>query len=49
MAHWDIETIKELVLEGWKELDQEIINKWVDSIPERLQKVIDYKGKRTGY
>lgn len=48
-THWDNETLKELAEEGWKELSQETINRWIDSMPERLQHVIDMKGKMTGW
>lgn len=47
--HWDVETLKELVLEGWSSLKQESINKWVDSMPQRLQDCIDAEGHRIGY
>ncbi|CAG8954511.1 hypothetical protein HYFRA_00004424 [Hymenoscyphus fraxineus] len=35
--HNDIETLRELALEGWAKLSQETINKWVDEMPQRLQ------------
>jgi hypothetical protein len=31
--------------ERWRELDQEVINRWVDSMPQRLQAVIDAEGQ----
>ena len=35
--------------EGWEQLTQETINNWVDSIPQKLQDVIDANGKMTGW
>ena len=48
-SHWDDETIWELALEGWEKLSQETINKWVISMPQRLQDVINRKGQLCGY
>ena len=47
--HFDLETLKELALEGWEQLQQETINKWIDEMPQRLQDYIIAKGKITGY
>jgi hypothetical protein len=47
--HWDDTTTQELILEGWKELSQEHINKLVLTMPARLQAVIDSEGKMTGF
>ncbi|KAJ6260011.1 hypothetical protein Dda_2224 [Drechslerella dactyloides] len=47
--HWDTESTRELVIQGWDSLKQETINKWVDSMPARLQAVIDVDGKMTHY
>jgi len=48
--HWEIDETQQLAKEGWYEyLKQEDINKWCDSMPERLQAVIDAGGKMTGY
>ena len=43
--HWDDETFKELILEGWEKVSQEYVNERVLSMPKRLQDVIDGKGK----
>ena len=48
-AHWDIDSVKELAEEGWKELSQETINRWIESMPERLNNVINLDGKMTGW
>lgn len=45
VSHWDAEFTKELALEGWEGIKQETINKWVDSIPDRLRRVIYDHGK----
>lgn len=45
--HWDDKTVEELARQGWKELSQKTINSWVDSMPARLQQVIDSKGQMT--
>ncbi|KAF3919989.1 hypothetical protein ABW20_dc0101063 [Dactylellina cionopaga] len=47
--HWDEETLMVLINEGWDALKQESINKWVDSMPDRLQAVIDSEGRMTQY
>jgi 2-hydroxy-3-keto-5-methylthiopentenyl-1-phosphate phosphatase len=49
MPHWDPNTTRELALESWKSLSQATINKWIESMPARLQKVIDNEGRMTGY
>ncbi len=35
--------------EGWKTLDQLMINAWVDSIPDRLNDTLKLEGKMTGH
>lgn len=47
--HWDAETTIELAREGWANIKQETINKWIDSIPDRLKQVIRGAGKLTAY
>ncbi len=47
--HWDDQTTKELILEGWAEVSQSFINKLVKSMPDRLKAVIETEGKLTGY
>lgn len=49
-THWEVEETRELALEAWYEgVSQEAINSFIDSMPERLQAVIDMEGKMTGY
>ena len=43
--HWDEDSTKALFFEGWASITQETINKWVDSMPERLQAVIQSGGR----
>jgi hypothetical protein len=49
--HWDEDTTRELAQEGWDKIrrDYTFINKRVESMPERLQAVIDREGQMTGY
>ncbi|KAN0101622.1 MBOAT, membrane-bound O-acyltransferase family domain containing protein [Hyaloscypha variabilis] len=47
--HLDVDTLRELALEGWEHLRQDTINKWVEEMPQRLQDCIDSKGKMTGH
>ncbi len=44
-AHWDDETLKELMLEGWAATSMYWINRRINSMPLRLQEVIDREGK----
>ncbi|KAF3924463.1 hypothetical protein ABW20_dc0104127 [Dactylellina cionopaga] len=47
--HWDEESLMALINDGWYALKQASINKWVDSMLQRLQAVIDCEGKMTQY
>lgn len=47
--HWDDNTTKELIYEGWTHVSQNFINDKVASMPERLEVVIVGEGKMTGY
>jgi hypothetical protein len=49
VPHWDAPVTRELAEQGWKNLKLDTINKWVLSMPKRLQKVIDMKGKMTEF
>jgi hypothetical protein len=44
-AHWDNKTLMELILEGWDRITQDWINRRIDSMPARLQEVINREGK----
>lgn len=46
---WDPEDLKALAEKGWEDLSQETINKWIDSLPQRYQDVIDNEGRLTGW
>jgi hypothetical protein len=48
-THNDIEQLRVLALEGWAELKQETINKWVKEMPQRLKDVIKAGGKMSGH
>lgn len=48
-AHWNDETTIAAIKEGWAKLTQEKIHDWVLSMPQRLDKVGDKKGKMTGW
>lgn len=48
--HWDDQSTKHYIVDGWEEhVPQEFINERVNSMPERLQAVIDGEGQMTGY
>ena len=47
--HWDDTDIKESIYEGWTYMSQKLINKKIESMPERLQTVKDGEGKMTDY
>ncbi len=47
--HWSDETVWEVASEGWNSLSQETINAWCDSMPIRLQRVIEAEGGPTAY
>lgn len=50
IPHWDLETIKDVTEATWYDgLLQRTINKWMDSMPERLQDVIDRRGGMTSW
>ena len=48
-AHWDDDMVWEVAKEGWEALSIRTINLWCDSMPERLQKVLDSHGQLTAY
>jgi hypothetical protein len=47
--HWDKEETQELAKEGWDKVSHDFINKWVDSMPQRLREVIEMDGKMTAH
>jgi hypothetical protein len=47
--HWDDETVMEVATEGWEALSQATINLWVDTMPDRLRKVIAMEGQMTPF
>jgi hypothetical protein len=49
MAHWDDTTTWEVALEGWKRLREDTINRFVNSMPDRLRAVIESKGQMTAF
>ena len=49
VSHWDDQITMDLAREGWNNINQCTINKWIDSMPERLQAVLDYEGRITAF
>ncbi|KJZ78887.1 hypothetical protein HIM_01660 [Hirsutella minnesotensis 3608] len=47
--HWEQSTIRELAEEGWEKLSQETINGWIDSMPLRMQHVLELQGGKTAF
>ena len=47
--HWTEEMVVEVALEGWHALSKKKINKWCESMPDRLQDVIRLKGQMTAW
>ena len=48
-ARTDNSTTKALIDEGWNNISRSFINERVDSMPNKLQAVIDGQGAMTGY
>lgn len=46
---WDDDTIWEVAEEAWNKMKQKTINKWVETMPLRLQTVIDMEGQMTPF
>ncbi len=49
VPHQDNKTTKELIIKGQAKVSQRFINDLINTIPQRLQDVIDSNGKLTGY
>ena len=50
IPHWDLETIKNVVETTWEDrLMQTTINKWCDSMPQRLKDVKERRGEMTAW
>ena len=47
--HWDAEATIKLAVEGWLNISQDTVNKWVESMPNRLRQLIRGGGKLTAY
>jgi hypothetical protein len=47
--HWDVETTKELIYEGWDSVKQSFIDKQCLSMPQRLRDCIEGQGAMTGW
>lgn len=45
--HWDDKTCIEAIKKGWANLDQKTINKCVEEMPQRLQDIMNSRGKMT--
>ncbi|KAL8359970.1 hypothetical protein RB598_008355 [Gaeumannomyces tritici] len=48
-AVWKDRYLKELAEEAWNGLSLNSINRWVDSVPDILEKIVDAEGKMTAY
>jgi hypothetical protein len=46
--HWSQSDTDELLSKGWDNMSQKRINGWIESMPERLRKVIDSGGRLVG-
>lgn len=49
MPHWNDITMRAIINEGWSHVSIEFIHKKVDTIPTRIQAVLDGHGAFTGY
>ena len=47
--HWDDDTTIAAIKEGWAKLSQAKINQRIDSMPKRIDDVLDMQGKLTGW
>lgn len=47
--HWDVESLKEILREGWEQVTKPFINDLVKTMPQRLHDCIESGGKRTAY
>ena len=47
--HWDKQTLRELLKEGWTHVTQSYINYLVSTMPQRLQDVKKLNGDRTSW
>ena len=48
IGHFDVETTKELIYEGWRKVFQKHINKRILSMPNRFKDIIAMDGVMTG-
>ena len=49
IPHWDDQTTRDLMQEGWDKLSQAWINARVDTMPQRLKDCLEAEGDMTGY
>jgi hypothetical protein len=48
-AVWDDQELRSLAIEAWKSLSQDTINRWIDSMPQRMEDVVAMEGRMTGH
>jgi hypothetical protein len=48
-AIWSDEVLKNTAEEGWQNLSQQTINRWIIQIPDILEKIVDTEGKMGPY
>lgn len=49
IPHWDDKTMRAIIDDGWSNVSIEFINARVDTMPDRIQAVLDGHGAMTGY
>ena len=49
IPHWDDTTMRAIIDDGWSHVSMDFINERVDTMPDRIQAVLDGHGAMTGY
>ena len=48
-AYKNVNELKQAVFDYWARIPDEVINKLIDSMPRRMHKVVEMKGKSLAY
>ena len=48
-AYKNVDVLKDAVFDSWRRIPDSLIDKLIDSMPRRMQKVIEMKGKSIDY
>lgn len=48
IPHWDDETMRAIINDGWDDVSVRFINERVNTMPDRIQAVLDGDGAMTG-